>query len=493
MDAHRKTNGLLAALALGELGPVQSSEVRAHLDACRQCSEKLKQLDQLLIHTTALSSLSADETTCALAREGLLRTVAAEEAREPALRCESPAARLWRALTKSRTAKVAAAAVLVLVGLGVVHLASPGTNHGAAFASEAVKQIEEAKAITWKITLYTRVTSKDRQRTWIETETRQEAYKSPGLYRETYGEADGGQVRSVTIADTLNRVELILVPREKRAILRGVAAGSSCDAASPSGPFVWVGEKLRKTNDLQWVETRETPRGKVNVFRTAFWDKANNEAWSYDFWIDANSKRLVAVCVPGADIYDPEKDPVWTNPRETEWYSGTGVCSVQHDINFDAELDDSLFRLEPPEGYTVQEIARPQVTEKEMVDYLRVLAEYHNGTFPDQVLGFNLPADEINRIWHKPKEERTAAEQKLLDTMEHYKMAGLNEMPISHFLQEHAVPDSFRYLGKGVKLGDKGRIVCWYKLKDASGYRAVYGDLSVKAVLPEDLPLDVEP
>ncbi len=29
------------------------------------------------------------------------------------------------------------------------------------------------------------------------------------------------------------------------------------------------------------------------------------------------------------------------------------------------------------------------------------------------------------------------------------------------------VKDSFRYLGKGVKLGDKDRIVCWYKLKDA--------------------------
>ena len=56
--------------------------------------------------------------------------------------------------------------------------------------------------------------------------------------------------------------------------------------------------------------------------------------------------------------------------------------------------------------------------------------------------------------------------------------------------------DSFRYLGKGVKLGEKDRIVCWYKLKDAKDantYRVVYGDLSVKDVAAKDLPLPVGP
>jgi hypothetical protein len=294
---------------------------------------------------------------------------------------------------------------------------------------------------------------------------------------------------TIRITNAVNRTELTLVPEEKQATVRGTATL----LRSPDGPFVWVGEQLRKTNDLQWVGARETPTGRANVFRTAFWDKANNKAWSYDFWIDTDTKQLVRVQVPGSDIYDPESDPARTNPRETEWSSGTGGCLVEHDINFDAELDDSLFRLEPPQGYTVQDIPRPQVTEKEMVEYLGVLAEYNHRTFPDQVSPFAFPSDELNRSWDKPKEERTAAEQKLLDTTEHYKMAGLNEMPLSHFLQDHAVPDSFRYLGKGVKLGDKDRIVCWYKLRGSNGYRAVYGDLTVKAVAPEDLPLKAEP
>ena len=72
-------------------------------------------------------------------------------------------------------------------------------------------------------------------------------------------------------------------------------------------------------------------------------------------------------------------------------------------------------------------------------------------------------------------------------------------MPILIFFAhdpDGTVEKSFRYLGKGVKLGDKNRIVCWYKLKDTEDpttYRVLYGDLSVKDVAPKDLPLPVGP
>ena len=160
------------------------------------------------------------------------------------------------------------------------------------------------------------------------------------------------------------------------------------------------------------------------------------------------------------------------------------------------ELEDSLFSLEPPRGYALEVKRRAQVTEKEMIDYLGVLADYNDKTFPDQVFPFAFPSHRLNKIREKPKKDRTAAEQKLLDTEDHYMMAGLNAMPTGHFVEEHTVEKSFRYLGKGVKLGDKDRIVCWYRLKDAKDpktYRVVYGDLSVKDVAPEYLPLPVGP
>ena len=138
-----------------------------------------------------------------------------------------------------------------------------------------------------------------------------------------------------------------------------------------------------------------------------------------------------------------------------------------------------------------------------MIDYLGILADFNDKMFPDQAFTtpFNLMS-KINRALRKKKpEELTAAERKFLDTDKRYagRFGTVTNAPILVFFSwdpDSIVKNSFRYLGKGVKLGDKDRIVCWYKLKDAkdpSTYRVVYGDLSVKDVAPEDLPLPVEP
>jgi hypothetical protein len=389
-----------------------------------------------------------------------------------------------RTLMKSRFIKLAAAAVIIIaVLIGINQL---GGDHSTVFA-QVSEQIEKAKTITWKITFYIQVTSKDGKRTWIETETRQEAYKAPGLYRDVHFD-ENGQITHWTITDNVNMKELSINPGEKRATVRELAFAME----HPRGPFVWQKEEMQKRN-LEWVGKGKTETGEAHIFRTAFRDKANNKDWSYDFWIDATTKQLVTVQVPGADIYDPENDPARMNPPHEDWYYKRPICSIQHDIIYNAELDESLFSLEPPEGYTVEIKHRAQVTEKEMVEYLGILADYNNKTFPDQLSPFIFTSDRLNKIWDKAEDERTAAEQKLLETNDYYKMAGLNMMPTGHFIKDHTVEGSFRYLGKGVKLGDKERIVCWYRLKGSNTYRAVYGDLSITDIALEDLPLPVEP
>ena len=47
-------------------------------------------------------------------------------------------------------------------------------------------------------------------------------------------------------------------------------------------------------------------------FGTRIRDESNGRDWSYDFWIDQKTKRLVEIRIPGADIYDPDKDPLAT-------------------------------------------------------------------------------------------------------------------------------------------------------------------------------------
>ncbi len=387
-------------------------------------------------------------------------------------------------LRRNRTLKVAVAAVIFLaVCLGVPHLGRRDSDN-AAFAQLA-RQIEEAKTITWKLTFYNHFVSKDGQRTWVESETREMAYKAPGLYREILRDSIRGQRGHTDVTDAVNLKTVHLDAADKSAVVQELAVTTF----DPRGPFTGITRHMNEP-DLQWVAKRTTAGGEVNIFRRTF-KQPDDTMWSYDFWVDARTKRLVAVQVPGADIYDREADPLRNNPIEKEWSTGTAACYVQHDIDFDAELDDSLFRLEPPAGYTVEIERRAQVTEAEMIEYLGVMADYNDKTFPDRP--YSIDSDKLNAIYDKAEQDRTPAEQKLLDTVDRYKMASLNRMPTAHFIEDHTIKDSFRYLGKGVRLGDQDRMVCWYRLKGTVAYRVVYGDLSVRDAAPEDLPLSVEP
>jgi hypothetical protein len=132
-----------------------------------------------------------------------------------------------------------------------------------------------------------------------------------------------------------------------------------------------------------------------------------------------------------------------------------------------------------------------RLTEQDMLDYLGAFVEFHDRVFPDEAFPAYYNLDKVNAILNKPT---TAIEKKYVAMFLRYQPMGT---PFEYFQLTHdVVENSFRYLGKGVKLGDKDRIVCWYKLKDAKDantYRVVYGDLSVKDVAAKDLPLPVDP
>jgi hypothetical protein len=180
---------------------------------------------------------------------------------------------------------VAAATVLLCVWLGLAHF-SPDNSGNAAFA-QTFDQIQKAKTITWNLTYYERITSKDKKRTWLRPDTRQCSYKSPGLYREVKLD-EKGQVKWVTITDATHkqRIQLTLRPTEKKAFLSELAI----EEFDPLGPFEWVKKETQDAN-LQFVETHKTASGAVNVFRHSMRDNANGRDWSEDFWIDQKTKR----------------------------------------------------------------------------------------------------------------------------------------------------------------------------------------------------------
>ncbi len=389
-------------------------------------------------------------------------------------------------------ALAAAAAVLAAVWIGWPRFIQQAPRMDA-FA-ETLAQVRKAKTITWKTTFYIHSKSEDGKKTWLETGVTEHAYKAPGLRRDVWLDAKGATER-VEITDSVRGRKLTYCPKEKKATLAEINPREEGE-----GPFSGYLQKLSDLN-LQWIAKRKTAAGDVNVFRNAFRDQDNERDWSIDFWIDTKTKQLVDVYQPGADIYDPETDPARNAPRaETAWSSqmmGGGECSIR----YDAALEDSLFRLQPPEGYAVETKPRDRVTEREMIDYLGIVADFNDKMFPDTEFWDRRLSVKIDRANAKPRQDQTPAERKLLDADGRYGMRfqTVSNAPILVFFAwdpDSVVKNSFRYLGKGVKLGEKNRIVCWYKLKnakDARTYRVVYGDLSVKDVAPEALPLPVDP
>ena len=149
-----------------------------------------------------------------------------------------------------------------------------------------------------------------------------------------------------------------------------------------------------------------------------------------------------------------------------------------------------MFSLTPPAGFEViVEPPRPTVTEPVMIEWLGVTARFNNDTLFDTSRGFD--NERFNEAHKMEKPDRTEAQQQLVDLYLSHRADG-NRNPVFDFVGEYAVQGSFRYLGKGVKLGSADRIVLFYKSKSTGEYRAVYGDLTVKDVTPNDLPLPVE-
>ena len=401
-----------------------------------------------------------------------------------------PAARFRKSLPELvlRILSTAACLLAVVCG-GILYVVSISFGDNVyADAPAAVQQIEKAKTTTWKAKFYERRTKQDSEKTkeWtqrLRQQTREYAYKAPGLYRSVTRDANGDVV-SIDISDSIGLKRLLLNPREKTAVLFELTEPMQPAA----GPFGGALEHLR-SKDLEWVGRREIGQSEANGFRHSFFLETNRERISYDFWIDKKTKHLVAHQVPGLDILDPDK-------VYEDLGSGSGRSGfLQYDIVFGAELDDSIFSLDVPDGYRSEVKQRTTVSEQEFIEFLAVVARYFGSQYPDSMPQFDSGAERerLAAVWAKTPDNRSEAETDLIAALDKYNRQLLlpGPGPTSTFIRWNVVEGTWKYVGKGVKSNDAERIVCWYQLKGSQSYRVVFGDLAVKDMAQDELPLPV--
>jgi hypothetical protein len=174
-------------------------------------------------------------------------------------------------------------------------------------------------------------------------------------------------------------------------------------------------------------------------------------------------------------------DPVTALPVRIEQISGQ-MKIICKNLVFDVPMDETLFSMDVPEGYTQQQVELDLfgATEEDFIEGLRIRAEVlGDGQFPDSVAveDYLKQAPAMAKKMEElglSKEEETELGMKLTRYL--------------LFIRFFKGEGEWHYAGKGVKLGDADTAIFWYKPKDLETYRVIYGDLSVKDVAPEDLP-----
>ena len=237
-------------------------------------------------------------------------------------------------------------------------------------------------------------------------------------------------------------------------------------------------------------------------------------------------------------------DPKTGLPVRVKMISGIegSVKATFSDFVFNVDMDESLFSLEPPAGYTVTvrnvktDVSPPE--EKDLIEMFREYSKLFDGAFPDS-LDFLTTATifgkkaglrmSIQEMWEnfapgkgRPNEEQMRKLEELMIKLTEGKLNEEQTKEIAEHVKEYIETqtqktaevgetqetEEFRqaqfneifqrvqrglnfanilppnadahYVGKGVSFGAADTPIFWYRPQDSKKYRVIYADLSVR-------------
>jgi outer membrane lipoprotein-sorting protein len=284
-------------------------------------------------------------------------------------------------------------------------------------------------------------------------------FKEPGRMRSESVPATG----PVVIFDSVAGRRMFLDPTAKTALLLEGSLPGEPKAGSPD-LAVSEAEGLRHLADKKGELVGEKLIGKIQAkgFRVV-------QAPGYEtlVWADPQTRLPVQVDVSGP-------------------FGDLTFHATISDIQLDPELDDSLFSLEPPQGYTPTKQSLAALGDKDegtpesaISTLLRAYAQKNGGSFPKRI-------DD----WRGYGEALVAANTKKPAMAEAMRVANVVAR-VQVFLLDRK--GDYTYKPEGVKLGEADKMLLWYKAKGKETYRALFGDLRVAEVTADRLPAAEKP
>lgn len=436
----------ISLAAAGCLSTNEEREVRRHVESCSDCREQLRQRTELC-RALAEAPLATDSTEVAIV-ERIMSAVSADVSGRPIVRTgeemihptflsRSLGTRRW--IMRFPVFGISAAAILALAigGIGVWFYGAGTTPAFAAF----IEPILSAKTVTFNTT------------------SEAEGQKITGKVMAT---ASPQRVRleqdkQVTISDDSGN-NLTLRPAEKIAIVTTPA--NVPKENRPKAIFFELRSQLADARDQPgWI--REPLGEKLLEGRRLVGFRLTGHGMICELWGDPKT---------GMPVRIERRVPSNRGMKPT-------ICS---DFVFDADLDQSLFSLEPPAGYQVQKLTVDDspAEEKDLIETLRHYAQLSGGALPDQ-LDMMAFIKLFQEDWAKshPMKDGSPSEaerQEKLNGMLKF-ARGLSFA----FIQLPREAD-VHYAGKGLKVGATDKPVFWYRPGVAKKYRIIDADLSVR-------------
>ena len=355
---------------------------------------------------------------------------------------------------RSRTFKVAAAAVVICAV--VVWLASTAMA-GTTFAA-VLKEIRKALTVT-----YTQVV---------------EFTEGPTAEMEVMRTSEGGmRVISdngvIQVRDLKRDKVMALNPTDKTARIVDYRF-----AKGKVSPDDFIGALMRLAEDAGTFDGQGTIDGRIaNIFRI------EQQSQQMTVWTDPETNlpiRIEALSLAQKDKPVPVSQAKW----------------IFRDFVWGSQLDESLFKAVVPDKYTVlgDPSTWPAPTEQDLVVMLRCLAELPEEDIPSQ-FNLNTVPKLLASLDRRMLAELIVGGRTIIKTDPVPLRTGANtpqDKELARDEQRSALRGTlfiWDKLTSGVDVhfskpnlgtGDSSDPVCWWKAKGSTGYRAVYGDFTVR-------------
>jgi hypothetical protein len=355
-------------------------------------------------------------------------------------------------MTRVKRIALGAIAACLVVAIGIAVFLS--TNESGIVWADVQKHIEQAKCMKIKMV----VTMPDGTKS-IGTQV-----AAPGgLIRTEMSVRTSEQTMNMVMIMNLNKgVSLTLMKDQKLAI----------PVKLTDMPKAMRDKMVKKSDQLaelkRMIRNAEKELGEktINGVKTKGF-QVTEDNMVMDIWVDAKTALPVRI--------------------ECEM-TAAKIKVVMTDIEFVDKVDPALFSVELPKGYTLQPEVRVSMKPagiKDITSLFEMWTQIRDGAFPDAI-DMGLFATDITSYTKKFKAKSKAFQRKNAAFLMRVSMTFSKQVVRVMVLMQFN--ETFHYQGKGVKLGDKDTAILWYEPEDQDQYVVMFGDLSVKRMLKNDLP-----